>query len=79
MSYIETDPGTGVLFVGVVLFALLGFLTLTGTWAIIIYLALLGVVALALYFVAVRVVKWGRGESSRRGRRRDISPERERR
>lgn len=60
---LETDPGTGLLFIGFVVFIVLGLLTLSGTIALLLWAAIGIVVALGLYGVGVRVTKWLRGES----------------
>lgn len=71
MMELETDPGTGLLFIGLAVFVVLGFLLLTGTWAIIIWVAIGLVAAFVLYSVGARLSKWARGEYQFR------SPERE--
>lgn len=62
MIDLETDPGTGLLFIGLAVFVVLGFLTLTGTWALIIWVVIGLLAAFILYAIGVRLSKWARGE-----------------
>lgn len=62
MIDLETDPGTGLLFIGLAAFVVLGFLTLTGTWALIIWVVIGLVVAFGVYALGTRLSKWARGE-----------------
>lgn len=71
MLNFETDPGTGVLFIGFVTFLILGFVTLTGTWALVLWIAIALIGFFLLYAVGIRLAKWARGEHQFR------APERE--
>lgn len=64
MSFIEADPGTGLLFIGLVVFIVLGLLTLSGAWAVGIWVLIGLVAAFVVYFIGVRLAKWARGEWS---------------
>ena len=69
---IETDPGTGLLFFGTVAAITLGVITLTGTWALVIWVAIVLVGTLVVYAVGTRIARWARGdrrlfERNRRG------------
>lgn len=62
-SWIETDPGTALLFVAVIAFILLGLLTLSGLLAQLIWVFIILVVAFVVYFAVVRFVRWGLGKT----------------
>jgi hypothetical protein len=69
---IETDPGTGLLFFGTVAAIILGVITLTGMWALVIWLGIVLLAALAVYGIGTHVARWARGdrglfERNRRG------------
>ncbi|MUV87024.1 hypothetical protein GJ631_10705 [Natronomonas sp. CBA1123] len=59
---IETDPGTGLLFFGTVAAIALGVITLTGTWALVIWVAIVLVGTLGVYAIGTRVARWARGD-----------------
>lgn len=62
MIEVETNPGTGILIALFVAFVILGFATLTGTLAIVMWL-LIGVVGLFLGYAGMtRALQWARGE-----------------
>lgn len=71
MIDLETDPATGLLFIGLAVFVVLGFLTLTGTWALIIWVVIGLVAAFILYAIGARLSRWARGKHQYR------APERE--
>lgn len=59
---IETDPGTGLLFFGTVAAIALGVITLTGTWALILWLGIVLLGALGVYAIGTRIARWARGD-----------------
>lgn len=62
MIDVETNPGTAVLVALFGAFVLLGFATLSGTLALVIWLAI-GTVALVLAYAGLtRVAQWARGQ-----------------
>lgn len=71
---IETDPGTGILFFGTVAAIILGLVTLTGTWALVIWVALVLLAAVAVYAVGTRIARWARGDRPKRGSTRGDRP-----
>jgi len=62
MFEIETDPGTGVLMALFVVFLIIGFATLTGLGAVVLWV-LLGAIGFVLsYALWMRVQQWARGQ-----------------
>jgi len=59
---IETDPGTGLLFFGTVAAIALGVITLTGTWALLLWLGIVLLAALAVYAIGTLIARWARGD-----------------
>lgn len=77
MSFIEADPGTGILFLGLVTFIILGLFTLSGAWALAIWVVIGLLAAFVIYFVGIRLAKWARGEWSPRSSGSSGPPERD--
>jgi uncharacterized membrane protein YesL len=65
---IETDPGTGLLFFGTVAFIIIGLITLTGAWALILWVGLVLFGALVAYAIGTRIARWARGDRPKRSR-----------
>jgi len=62
MIDVETNPGTAVLVALFGAFVLLGFATLSGTLALVIWL-IIGVIALIVsYALLTRLAQWARGQ-----------------